>query len=43
MPHVMPSTEHFENYVRGLGITNEDKLVIYDTGDSHIWYAIILL
>ena len=33
LPHMLPGTTYFQKVVSDLGITNEDKIVIYDNSD----------
>ena len=33
LPHMLPKTTYFQKVVSNLGITNKDKIVIYDNSD----------
>jgi thiosulfate/3-mercaptopyruvate sulfurtransferase len=45
LPHMLPSEEEWEKIVSNLGITNEDRIIVYDNSDvissCRCWYTFI--
>ncbi len=45
LPHMLPSTKVWEDIVSNLGISNEDKIIIYDNSDlissCRCWYSFL--
>lgn len=43
LPHMLPSPQAFADYAGGLGVGNDDTVVIYDTGGLHpaarVWWT----
>ena len=45
LPHMLPNEEEWEKIVSNLGITNEDRIIVYDNSDvissCRCWYTFI--
>ena len=45
LPHMLPEREEWEKIISSLGISNEDKIIIYDNSDvissCRCWYSFI--
>ena len=45
LPHMLPNEEEWEGIVSNLGITNEDRIIVYDNSDlissCRCWYTFI--
>ena len=46
LPHMLPNEEEWEKIVSNLGITNEDRIIVYDNSDvissCRCWYTFIV-
>ena len=45
LPHMLPNEKEWENIVSNLGISNEDRIIVYDNSDvissCRCWYTFI--
>ena len=45
LPHMLPSRKKWDEIVSGLGIKNEDRIIVYDNSDlissCRLWYTFI--
>ena len=45
LPHMLPSSERWDEIISGLGVKNEDRIIVYDNSDlissCRLWYSFI--
>ncbi len=45
LPHMLPSSKRWDEIISGLGIKNEDRIIVYDNSDlissCRLWYSFI--